>query len=641
MFTDDQLPVLLDRAYRLTRQLGAGGIAVVYKAQVDLECFDFARVVAFREGTSQLEPQQRLARRQERYRRWQRQPAAQLREICDRHGCPYPRDGRCAIKILHHHLSNRPKLRRRFEAEWISLLAIASPYLVEVYGGGQDETRQLHYYAMELLSNLVPLPDVLALSLGTKLVLTAQAATGLATLHRHGIIHRDVKPDNVLVTRGSDDLLTAKIADLGIAKTHASDGLTASGAIFGTPCYIAPEAIQGSRNVTELSDVYSLGATLYHLLAGQQPYRGLSHLELLGHLYNKQPPRDLVELSQGRIPLPVAQLVTQLMAFEPAKRLPNMLAVVQQVRACLQAMAATSRESLAASMPGDVMQAANKTYCASLTPPGLDTDSDLQTLDSGERASATVSRDRDLALRPTTVRLTQFYTREPGLPAVRLIVVDRAGQHTVLDLATPRISIGRAASCTIQISDPKLSKQHAEIRHEGAAHWLYDLSSKNGTFVGGQRITRHELVAGDPFKLGDTTLHWQLERRNRASLGHEDQPIDPGDLWPSSHPAEPLMAEILDDDSPAWPSPALPAAQQLGGQASASPAMDDEATPCCTAVAASTPPDCDGLTPLPASAPATSQDAASQVDDEIEELELLGQPIPIRRVPIRRRRTTR
>jgi serine/threonine-protein kinase len=179
---------------------------------------------------------------------------------------------RAAIKVLSSKLVNNPTITERFLREARALARLSHPNLIPVFEDGQIGTPPRPYYAMELLEGgdtqklldeRGPLPSPVVAAVG------AQAATGLGEAARAGIIHRDVKPANLGISRHG----ILKVADFGLAKSNATDkSLTARGMVVGTADYIAPEQARG-EGLDERADVYSLGCTLFHLLTGHPPYR--------------------------------------------------------------------------------------------------------------------------------------------------------------------------------------------------------------------------------------------------------------------------------------------------------------------------------------------------------------------------------
>lgn len=333
MITASQLPYELDDAYRLDRMLGTGGMSAVYQATVDLAKFDFAMVVAFSEAARSGNLEQSKGRRMARYRLWQRKPNHELRSLCDKHGCPYPADRQAAVKVLHSHLAQRPSIRARFQSEWQALLSLASPHLVQVYGAGISKANGAHYYAMELIGDLLSLEEVAALPLPDRLRVIGQAAAGCAVLHKAGIVHRDLKPSNILVTRKDGGLL-AKVTDLGIAKNlEADDDLTRTGAVFGTPSFMAPELAGEGVAVADLrSDIYSLGACLYQLLTGERPFMGMAERDIVSALCLAKQPKPLLEHDPS-LPPKLVSLCDRMMAHDPAQRPASMREVVEAIEA--------------------------------------------------------------------------------------------------------------------------------------------------------------------------------------------------------------------------------------------------------------------------------------------------------------------
>ncbi len=151
-----------------------------------------------------------------------------------------------------------------------------------------------------------------------------QAALGLQHAHECGLVHRDVKPANMILTA---DGATVKVLDLGLARLRtgtgtaptAESGLTQNGVVMGTPDYLAPELAGGDSAVADIrTDVYSLGCTLYHMLAGEPPFPGKTVREkLTGHLSNEPTP---LEQRRPNLPAGLAAVVRRMMAKEPAAR---------------------------------------------------------------------------------------------------------------------------------------------------------------------------------------------------------------------------------------------------------------------------------------------------------------------------------
>lgn len=184
---------------------------------------------------------------------------------------------RVAVKLFRSEYLVDPRDRARFEREARAAAAVSHPNIVQVFDVGQEgDTR---YLVMEwvdgtdlkrLIRERAPLPADEAVRVALDLL------RGLAAIHRAGIIHRDVKPQNVLIDRSG----RAKLADFGIARTVRDTGLTETGSVIGTAAYMAPEQATG-RAVSPATDLYAAGVILYELLTGRLPFAGENPLEVL------------------------------------------------------------------------------------------------------------------------------------------------------------------------------------------------------------------------------------------------------------------------------------------------------------------------------------------------------------------------
>src|SRR5215813_13305343 len=191
-----------------------------------------------------------------------------------------------AIKVMHEYLASNPTFRARFLQEAKSTAALRDPHIVEIYEFGEQDG--LLYLVMELMTegtlgtllgqsvNRQVAPAEQALSLIVGLDLVRQAAEGLAVAHEQGVIHRDIKPDNLLLKRLSganqaEAQYQLKISDFGLARLAESSGLTMGGPV-GTPAYMSPEQCL-DKKLDGRSDLYSLGVVLYETVTGSLPFQ--------------------------------------------------------------------------------------------------------------------------------------------------------------------------------------------------------------------------------------------------------------------------------------------------------------------------------------------------------------------------------
>ena len=221
-----------------------------------------------------------------------------------------------ALKLLHPHFADDPEFLERFRREARAAASLSHPNIVSVYDVGEDGQTRTPFIVMELVDGeslkdrirrAAPLPDQDVREIG------AAIATALEYAHRRGIIHRDVKPQNVLL--GEDG--RPRLTDFGIAQALASSGLTRTGAVMGSVHYLAPELIRG-RPATPASDVYGLGAVLYEMATGRVPFSGETDMAVaLAHVeQTPAAPRAL----NGHIAPDLEQAILRTLAKDPEQR---------------------------------------------------------------------------------------------------------------------------------------------------------------------------------------------------------------------------------------------------------------------------------------------------------------------------------
>ena len=237
---------------------------------------------------------------------------------------------RVAIKILHEHYATDPEYLERFRREARAVARLSHPNIVTVIDRGDDNGRQyivFEHVEGENLKELVLRTGRLPVRSALELALAV--ADGLAFAHEHGLVHRDVKPQNVLLSREGD----VKVTDFGIARSlHMDHGVTQTGTVLGTGEYLAPEQASG-KPVSAATDVYSLGVVLWELLAGDVPFVGENFVAVaLRHV--NEPAPSLLERRPDVSPR-LAAAVDRALAKDPARRYPSMAEFARELRACL------------------------------------------------------------------------------------------------------------------------------------------------------------------------------------------------------------------------------------------------------------------------------------------------------------------
>ena len=245
---------------------------------------------------------------------------------------------RVALKVLHEHFSRDAEYVERFRREARAIARLAHPNVVTVIDRGEWRGRYFivfEHVEGETLKSVVqadgPLPVRRALEVAH------QIGRALAFAHELGIVHRDVKPQNVLVDPGG----TAKVTDFGIARSlEADDALTESGTMLGTGHYISPEQASGER-ADEAGDQYSLGVVLYELLVGDVPYGGENLVSVA--MRHVTEPVPSVRERRPEVSERVDAVVARALAKRPQDRFPSMDAMVAALEACLAELAPDAR----------------------------------------------------------------------------------------------------------------------------------------------------------------------------------------------------------------------------------------------------------------------------------------------------------
>jgi serine/threonine protein kinase len=359
-----------------------------------------------------------------------------------------------AIKVMQASLAADPAFRARFLREAKAAAALKHPNIVEIYEFG--EQAGYLYLVMELMTDgslrtLLrsqagkPLP----LELGLDLV--CQAAEGLAAAHAQGIIHRDIKPDNLLLNRLSGQgqgqekkHYQLKISDFGLARLAEAGGMSTVAGPMGTLAYMSPEQCQ-SLPLDGRSDLYSLGIVLYEVTTGYLPFQ----INTLSDAFNKH-----VHVA----PRP------------PQEVCPSLPPSLQKIILCCLAKKPEERYASAAELASVLQGVWNTLDAYSHTPTG---ETELQAPEE---------------LVPPTVS-----TLAGTSPVPRVHAVDQSG-HTlqVVELQRQGLTIGRQAGNDLVLPSQAISRQHVKVLWDGTQVSVKDLGSSNGTFLDGVRLLPQE-----------------------------------------------------------------------------------------------------------------------------------------------------
>ncbi|NNJ11026.1 SUMF1/EgtB/PvdO family nonheme iron enzyme [Chloroflexales bacterium ZM16-3] len=397
-----------------------------------------------------------------------------------------------ALKVLKTHYTNDPGFQQRFRSEAQTLAMLEHPNIVQVTDFA--ERPGLCYLVMELITGgsfsrlLKPyrasgqwLPEQAAIEL------CRQAAEGLACAHAAGVIHRDIKPDNLLFVKvqSANGTVTriVKIADFGIARLRqglpGAQQLTTLGSFIGTLGYAPLEQLEG-RPLDERSDIYALGAVFYELLTGAQTVT-FAPTETDHQCFIKA----LDIQRAGRI-MPAQ-------ALRPGIR-PAILAILGSCLASDPALRFAGAAALSAALEAALLStAAGPTRLPTVGP---------------VRGTVQMDPKRGDQL-PPTARVTQS-----ALAAPRVRITDAQGLRRDVDLSRAGLSVGRAADNMVALTDQAASGRHLQIDWDGAQVRVTDLGSTNGTLLNGQRLSPH----------APTHWPWQASIQVGGSFLQLDQP---------------------------------------------------------------------------------------------------------------------
>lgn len=222
-----------------------------------------------------------------------------------------------AIKVLPKKFTSSAQFVERFYAEGRSAALLNHPNIVQAYDVGK--AGDYHYFVMEFVDGRTVYDDIVKhkrIPEGDAIDMIMQIADALQHAHERGLIHRDVKPKNIMITKEG----VAKLADMGLARA-VSDREAAEdekGKAFGTPYYISPEQIRGEVKINATADIYSLGATLYHMVTGAVPFDGKNPSDVMHkHLKSELVPPDHVNPKLGA---GISEVIEMMMAKDPKKR---------------------------------------------------------------------------------------------------------------------------------------------------------------------------------------------------------------------------------------------------------------------------------------------------------------------------------
>jgi serine/threonine protein kinase len=369
-----------------------------------------------------------------------------------------------AVKVMHIELSNDGDLLARFQREAHIHMNLSDPHVVRIVDYGNDNS--MHFIVMEYIDgqNLKyhmithgPMEPLRALNY------TRQIAEGLETAYKQGVVHRDIKPQNILIN-GKD---VVKIVDFGLARSRETVTLTQSNVFMGTAYYISPEQAESGRSADTRSDLYSVATVLFEMLTGSPPFEGDTAVDIvIKHMNEKVPSICRI---RPDLPMDMDIFMQKAMAKSPADRYQTpqeFIAALEQLQERIQAMPRMQRVP----EPGHESRAGN--------------------MEAGKPPATPAKQARVVVL-------------SSGQP------IPLTGDLMVVGRQDPILGIYPE----INLADKTVGRRHAYLRNQQGKFTVEDLNALNKTRLNGVTLTPHEertLKDGDILRFGSVEVRFEL-----------------------------------------------------------------------------------------------------------------------------------
>jgi serine/threonine protein kinase/uncharacterized membrane protein len=393
-----------------------------------------------------------------------------------------------AIKVMHPQYARQPNFQERFLQEARTAARLDHPNIVKVHDFGQSQS--LLYIVMEFIQG----DDLRKLLRNQKragewietneaVLLVKQVCQAIGYAHRQNVLHRDIKPDNIMLKAEPVESLPYRpvLTDLGLAKLLEGQPITQEGTSMGTPAYMSPEQALG-KTTDVRSDVYSLGILLYELVLGRLPFPVKTLVEAI-HYHTEEPPPSPSYIKPD-LPNALEGVILKALQKEPEKR-------YQNANEMAQALATISASWVAS--------------------PEISTDT-AQKSGLLTQYQMSVVKTQTSSVREAIQQIGYAKTDN------QILVIQKDRVINTIPLSNKTLTAGRDPENDIVIDDPKASRQHARIDVEGGVYKITDLNSTNGTYIDEARLLPGMAEKWLPDKsvlIGDTWLKLQLSSSAR------------------------------------------------------------------------------------------------------------------------------
>jgi eukaryotic-like serine/threonine-protein kinase len=400
-----------------------------------------------------------------------------------------------AVKIMHVEFSDDGELLARFQREADILSHLSDPHIVRIFDYGDEN--DLHYILMDYIDgqNLKyhtlthgPMDTYQALDYAK------QIAMGLDTAFKHGVVHRDIKPQNIVIN--SQDV--AKITDFGLARSRETVTLTQSNVFMGTAYYIPPEQAESGRSADTRSDLYSVAAVLFEMLTGRPPFEGETAVDIVIKHMNERVPS--ICRIRTDLPAELDQFMEKAMAKSPDDRYltpKDFIAAIEQIQKLVQ----PTQQKIPT--PGEYNPIAEN---------GHEYKQGQRILEGQAVTAPSLKSPQDQRVKPEAEGIIP--QSKPQKKARFYVLasnqyIDLLGELMVVGRQDPVLGIFPE----INLSDKTVGRRHAYVRNQHGQYTVEDLNALNKTRINGVVLTPHEertLKNGDILRFGSVEVRFEL-----------------------------------------------------------------------------------------------------------------------------------